>query len=194
MNNKVVKTCLKASCLLPSPVTTNIRRVFLFIYNAVMILTILLQSILSVPSLSLHLYMCIFFKICLHPLFCHFLSSACIVSSRLISAAFQLEAQMNMLHRQNRTWHLLCAITSPPRCFYHILAIGFLLTRSQRKRQRYFSLPFLPQTRFSLHLITVPDSWTLIKALHLTNNTNYVRSQKQIESSQSETRLELRAH
>lgn len=56
------------------------------------------------------------------------------------------------------------------------------------KRQPYFSTPFPLQTRLSLCLIIVADSWALIKALHLTNNTNDVSSQKQMESSQSRTR------
>lgn len=40
------------------------------------------------------------------------------------------------------------------------------------KRQPYFSTRFL----LSLCLIIVADSWALIKALQLTNNTNDVRS------------------
>lgn len=149
-----------------------------------MIQTTLFQSIwvsLLSPSLSVF----IFIRLLLSPLYCPFLYSADIVLSLLISAAFQLETQINMLHRQNTTWHLLCAFTSPPRCFYHTLAIDFILTRSQRKRQPYFPPPFLLQTRLSLCLINVPDSSALIKALHLTNNTNDVKSQKQMESSQS---------
>ena len=39
--------------------------------------------------------------------------------------------------------------------------------------------------RLSLCLIIVPDSWALIKILHLTNNTNDVKLQKQMESFQS---------
>lgn len=66
-------------------------------------------------------------------------------------------------------------------CFHHVLAIGFILTRRQRKRQPYFSTPFLLQASPSLCLIIVPDSWALIKASHLTNNTNDVSEQKQME-------------
>lgn len=131
-------------------------------------------SLMSLPP-SLHIT-----QICCYLTSCIFSAQLFLLSalflSLLISAAFQLEIQMNILHHQNITWHLLCAIASPPHCLHDIHAISFILTRKQRERQPCFPPSFLLQTRLSLFLITVHESWALIRVLYLTNRINDVRS------------------
>lgn len=60
----------------------------------------------------------------------------------------------------------------------------FYFDKKPEEETALFPPSFLLQSRFSLCLIIIPDSWALIKALHLTNNTNDVRSQRQMESFQ----------
>lgn len=151
-----------------------------------MFLTTLFQSLLSSVSVScLSLHLCLFnlSTCCSCILSVSFFHLHCLKNFYLCCLSSRNTNEYASSSKHNPTPF----ITYPPRCFYHILAIGFILTRSQRKRQPYFSPPFLLQTRLSFRLIIVPDCWALIKALHLTNNTNDVRSQKQMESSQSYT-------
>lgn len=138
---RVSQDSFESWLFMPCPVTApKIGKGFLFIYNAVMILTTPFRSISSSGSVScLSLHHCQHLYFCLSPLFRPFLSPACIVSSPLISVAFQLDAQMNMLHCQNTTWHLLCAIASPRQCFYHILCHWFYFDKKPKEETALFS-------------------------------------------------------
>lgn len=142
---RVSQDSFESWLFMPSPVTApKISKGFLFIYNAVMILTTPFRSISSSGSVScLSLHHCQHLYFCLSPLFRPFLSPACIVSSPLISVAFQLDAQMNMLHwpKHNLTPFVRYRIPSSM-LLSHSLPLVLFWQEAKGRDSLIFPLPF----------------------------------------------------